>query len=193
MKTNYFLLILLIISIHGSAQVINKNKLKISLSSVPLYHVQNSYYGFVIKPGFEYFISNKVSIQNDFFFHQQTDLIIDRTKSKANTFGLIPSVKFTQAISEKITVIAQIGVGFGSVIYKKTEENEYSYDVTKLNSGIIIYSAGIGISYALYKQFEIDLIIPYIIVDNITNSNNSDILFGGIGPTIGIKYTLNNH
>jgi len=184
MKTNYFLLLLLIISIHGSAQVINKNNLKISLSGVPLYHVQNGYYGFVIKPGFEYFISNKISIQNDFFFHQQTDLIIDGTKSKANTFGLIPSVKFTQAISEKLAVLAQIGVGFGSVIYKKTEENEYSYDVTKLNSGIIIYSAGIGISYALLKQFEIDLTMPYIIVDNITNSDNSDILFGGIGPTI---------
>lgn len=31
----------------------------------------------------------------------------------------------------------------------------------------------------------------YIIVDNITNARNASILFEGIGPTIGVKFSLN--
>ncbi len=192
-KTVYLIIILVTLSITGTAQESQKGNFSISISGIPIFHLDHGYYGFVIKPGFEYGITDHLSIQNDFFYHLQTGLEIDGTDSKSSTYGIIPSLKYGWSINKSFFIFGQLGVGFGSVLYKKTEDNDFTYDVSNLNSGIIIYSLGAGISYRLSNTFGIELLIPYIYVDNITNSNNADVLFNGIGPTIGLKYTFINN
>jgi len=37
----------------------------------------------------------------------------------------------------------------------------------------------------------IELLVPYIYADNVTNKNNADVLFSGFGPMMGLKINLN--
>lgn len=189
----FLIIIIVCISFASNAQGLQKGKIKISLSGIPVIHWDHGYYGLVIKPGFEYFITEHLSVQNDFFYHAQSGYDIDGVQSMSSTFGFIPSIRYNHSLkNNKWNIFGQIGIGFGAVLYKPMDDNHTSSDVDWLNSGVVIYSAGIGVGYHFSNLFEMELAIPYILVDNITNSSNSNILFNGIGPTIGIKFSLNN-
>lgn len=193
-RIKIFLIIFIIgFSFLGHSQDLQKGKMKISLSGIPVYDWNHGFYGYGIKPGFEYFITEHFSIQNDFFYHTQSGLDIDGIQSRSSTIGFLPSVRYNHSLNNtKWLIFGQIGMGFGAVLYKPTDDNNTSSSVNWLDSGVVLYSAGIGVDYHISNRFDIEFALPYIFVDNITNVRNSSILFRGIGPTIGIKFSLNN-
>ena len=190
-----FLIIILVCFFHVNyAQESQNGQIKVSVSGIPLIDWNNGYYGFVIKPGFEYFITSHLSVQNDFFFNTQTGYFLNDVNARTNTFGFIPSLRYCHFFNDKWMVFGQAGVGFGVTIYKPLEDEPDPFKVERLNAGVVVYSAGVGVGYRFSNRVEIELLVPYIVVDNITNSSNASILFNGIGPTIGIKISLNkNH
>ena len=189
----FIVILLLVLTYSQYAQESQKGKIKLSLSGIPVIDWNNGYYGFALKPGIEYFVTDNLSIHNDFFYHIQTGLYVDEVKSKSNTIGFIPSIRYYLSFKNKNWVIfGQAGIGFGSVLYKHIEEDKTSNDIDWLNSGVVIYSAGVGVGYRFSSLFEMEILIPYIVVDNITNNSNADILFNGVGPTIGVKFSLNS-
>lgn len=192
MKKVYLVIILICFSVANQAQEPQKGRIKLSLSGIPVIDWNNGYYGFAIKPGIEYFVTDNLSIHNDFFYHFQTGLYVDEVKSKSNTIGFIPSIRYYFSFNNKKWIVfGQAGIGFGSVLYKHMDDNETTSDIDWLNSGVVIYSAGVGVGYRFSSLFEMEILVPYIVVDNITNNSNADILFNGIGPTIGVKFSLN--
>ena len=74
----------------GNSQESQKGTIKFSLSGIPVIDWNNGFSGFVIKPGFEYFVSNKLSIHNDFFFHFQSINDEGGVEMKSKTFGFVP-------------------------------------------------------------------------------------------------------
>ncbi len=188
----FLILFLIVLSVTQYAQESQKGKIKLSLSGIPVIDWNNGYYGFALKPGIEYFFTDNLSIHNDFFYHVQTGFYVDEVKSKSNTIGFISSIRYYLSFkNKKWLVFGQAGIGFGSVLYKHMDDDETTSDIDWLNSGVVIYSAGVGVGYRFSSLFEMEVLVPYIVVDNITNNYNADILFNGVGPTIGVKFSLN--
>lgn len=192
-QTKYFLIIiLLILSIRQFAQESNKGKIDLSLSGIPLVSWQNGYYGFALKTGLGFYLTENLSFQNDFFYHIQSGYYINTVKTKSNTIGFIPSLRYNLFTKNRKWIFsAQAGIGFGLAFYKPLENNSTDYQVDSYNSGLVVYSAGIGIVYLIGRIIGIELLVPYIYADNVTNKYNEDILFNGLGPTLGLKINLN--
>jgi outer membrane protein W len=68
--------------------------------------------------------------------------------------------------------------------------NSFTFDHIALSGGISILNLGLGGNYFFNEKFGLELIIPYLSAKNIT-SENSNNLYSGIGPTIGLTYVLN--
>lgn len=190
-KTLIIILLVLLSHVHF-AQTQQKGKVNLTLSGIPLVDFNNGYYGFAIKPGLEFHISDHISIQNDFFFLRQKGNYFDEGDVISKTFGFSPSLRYNQSFSKnKWNFFGQVGIGFGSVLYQPVEESEYNLD--RYNSGVLLLSGGIGFGYRISDVFELEMVIPYIYAQNITNPYNADILFSGFGPMVGIKFCLNKN
>ena len=115
----FLILFLLALTFTQYAQESQKGKIKLFLSGIPVIDWDNGYYGFAIKPGIEYFVTDDLSIHNDFFYHVQTGLYVDEIKSKSNTIGFIPSIRYYLSFKNNSWVVfGQAGIGFGCVLYK---------------------------------------------------------------------------
>lgn len=152
--------------------------------------------GLALKGSFGIFISNSFSVENNVFYYKNNDVNADGGNLQSESYGLQLSLRYHLKIKEKISLFADVGAGFGSIKYYDDYQSEYfSYDY--YNSGIVLYTAGIGAFIKVYKNLDFEIFIPYLEVHNTTNKNNiygndrGSMLYGALaGPNLGLRLSF---
>ena len=104
--------------------------------------------------------------------------------------AFIPVVRNNVVNKEKLRILAEVGFGLGAIKYDADTGSLRNVQHENLSGGISILNLGLGGNYFFNEKFGLELIIPYLSAKNIT-SENSNNLYSGIGPTIGLTYVLN--
>lgn len=194
MKKTLFLSILLSLSFFYGLSQSKKNDFKITVAALPLFGSSDGFEsginGIVLKPSVGYFISDKTSIDINFSYATLSDLTVAGIDSYYNSFAFIPTLRNNFINKEKLRIFAEIGFGLGTIKYDADNSEFRNSEHVNLSGGISVLNIGIGANYFFNNKFGLELIIPYLSTKNIT-SNNSNNLYSGIGPTIGLTYLLN--
>ncbi len=169
----------------------------IGLRAVPIYYEDgtgSSVFGFGISPNIGFFLSKHFSIESSIFFYytdnlSYTDQISgEEEKSSSTSFGLLLSGRYHVFPGKRTAFFAELGVGSAVITYC-AKESDPVYDPSELNAGCLVLSTGIGMLYSFSPRFDLEVLVPYIIVWNVTNGKNSDYPYNGLaGPTIGLRY-----
>ena len=170
-----------------------KNDLKLTVSGLPLFGSSEDFNsglnGFVIKPTIGYYISDKTSIELNFSYASMNDLKIGNINSYYNSYSFIPTLRNNFVNNNKLRVFAEIGFGLGSIKYNADNNDFRNNQHEELSGGISVLNIGIGGNYFFNEKFGIEFIIPYLKTNNITSQQTNNI-YSGIGPTIGLSYIL---
>lgn len=187
------LLIVCLFSVFGFSQS-KKNDLKLSVSALPLFGASQDFEsginGLVIKSSVGYYISDKTSIDLNFAYASMNNIIIEDVDSYYNSFAFIPTLRNNFLNSSKMRFFAEIGLGLGTIKYNANNDNYRGYYHEQLSGGIAIINLGIGGNYYFNDKFGVELIIPYLITNNITSGQSKNI-YSGVGPTLGLTYKIN--
>lgn len=187
------LIISLFIGLSNGRSQSNKNDLRLTISVLPLIGsadgFDSDFNGLVLNPSIGYFISEKTAIDLNFTFSTYNNLIIRGVYSYYNSFAFTPTLRNNFVNKEKLRIFAEIGFGLGTIKYDADDRNFRTIQHEELSGGISILNMGIGANYFFNEKFGVELIVPYISTRNIT-SENTNILYSGVGPTIGLTYKL---
>jgi len=193
---NKFLLLLALTTLgilNGFSQS-KKNDLKLTVSALPLFGSSEDFSsglnGFVIKPTIGYYISEKTSIELNFSYASMNDLKIGNINSYYNSYSFIPTLRNNFVNTNQLRIFSEFGFGLGTIKYNADNNDYRNLQHEELSGGIAIINIGIGGNYFFNEKFGIEFIIPYITTNNIT-SQQSNTIYSGIGPTIGLTYKLN--
>tara|TARA_B110000971_G_scaffold219130_1_gene259513 strand:+ start:897 stop:1481 length:585 start_codon:yes stop_codon:yes gene_type:complete len=193
---NKFLLLLALTTLgilKGFSQS-KKNDLKLTVSALPLFGSSEDFSsglnGFVIKPTIGYYISEKTSIELNFSYASMNDLKIGNINSYYNSYSFIPTLRNNFVNTNQLRIFSEFGFGLGTIKYNADNNDYRNLQHEELSGGIAIINIGIGGNYFFNEKFGIEFIIPYITTNNIT-SQQSNTIYSGIGPTIGLTYKLN--
>lgn len=171
-----------------------KNDLKLTVAALPLFGSSNGsesgINGLVLKPSFGYYISAKTSLDLNFSYASLNDLKVGNIDSYYQSYAFIPSVRNNFLNKQKLRLFGEFGFGLGTITYEADNSDFRNSQHEALSGGISILSIGIGGNYFFNEKFGLELLLPYISTRNITSQNIND-LYSGIGPTIGLTYTLN--
>ncbi|MBV7441911.1 hypothetical protein KRX57_10835 [Weeksellaceae bacterium TAE3-ERU29] len=193
MKRILLLFTFSLLGIYGFSQS-KKNDLKLSVSALPLFGASQNFEsginGLVIKSSVGYYISDKTSIDLNFAYTSMNNIIIDDIDSYYNSFAFIPTLRNNFVNLNNLRVFAEFGVGLGTIRYNANNDNYRGYFHEQLSGGISIINLGVGGNYYFNDKFGLELVIPYIITNNIT-SGQSKHIYSGVGPTIGLTYKIN--
>ena len=194
MKKILFLSIFVTLGIINGFGQSKKNDIKMTVSALPLFGSSDGFEsginGFVIKPSIGYFITKKTSIDLNFSYATLNELTVGGIDSYYNSFAFIPTLRNNFVNKEKLRIFAEMGFGLGTIKYNADNNSLRNSQHEDLSGGISILNIGIGGNYFFNEKFGLELIIPYLSTKNIT-SENSNNLYSGIGPTIGLTYILN--
>lgn len=194
MKNILLVLVFTTIGFLNSFSQSKKNDLKLTVAALPLFGSSADYSsglnGFVIKPTLGYYISDKTSIEVNFSYASMNNLKIDDTNSYYNSYSFIPTLRNNFINNTKLRVFAEFGFGFGTIKYNADNNNLRNNLHTQLSGGISVMNIGIGANYYFNEKFGVEFIIPYITTKNITSQQSNNI-YTGIGPTLGLTYKLN--
>ena len=194
MKHTLFLPVLFVLGILNGFGQSKKNDLKLTVSALPLFgsseDLESGVNGYVLKPGIGYFISENTSIDLNFSYATLNQLKVGNIASYYNSYAFIPTLRNNFVNKEKIRVFAEIGFGLGTIKYAADNADFRSYQHDELSGGISVLHIGLGANYYFNDNFGLEVIIPYISSNNITSENTNN-LYAGIGPTIGLTYKLN--
>ena len=124
------------------------------------------------------------------FYQHVFDLTVGNIDSYYNSYAFIPVVRNNVVNKEKLRIFAEVGFGLGAIKYDADTGSLRNVQHENLSGGISILNLGLGGNYFFNEKFGLELIIPYLSAKNIT-SENSNNLYSGIGPTIGLTYVLN--
>ena len=193
---NKFLLLLALTTLgilSGFSQS-KKNDLKLTVSALPLFGSSEDFSsglnGFVIKPTIGYYISEKTSIELNFSYASMNDLKIGNINSYYNSYSFIPTLRNNFVNTNQLRIFSEFGFGLGTIKYNADNNDYRNLQHEELSGGIAVINIGIGGNYFFNEKFGIEFIIPYITTNNIT-SQQSNTIYSGIGPTIGLTYKLN--
>ncbi|CAI8437194.1 MAG: Uncharacterised protein [Polaribacter sejongensis] len=193
---NKFLLLLALTTLgilNGFSQS-KKNDLKLTVSALPLFGSSEDFSsglnGFVIKPTIGYYISEKTSIELNFSYASMNDLKIGNINSYYNSYSFIPTLRNNFVNTNQLRIFSEFGFGLGTIKYNADNNDYRNLQHEELSGGIAVINIGIGGNYFFNEKFGIEFIIPYITTNNIT-SQQSNTIYSGIGPTIGLTYKLN--
>lgn len=193
---NKFLLLLVFTSLgilNGFSQS-KKSDLKLTVSALPLFGSSEDFSaglnGFVIKPTIGYYISEKTSIELNFSYASMNDLKIGNINSYYNSYSFIPTLRNNFVNTNQLRIFSEFGFGLGTIKYNADNNDFRNLQHEELSGGISVINIGIGGNYFFNEKFGIEFIIPYIRTNNIT-SQQSNTIYSGIGPTIGLTYKLN--
>ena len=195
MKNTLFLSVLLVLGLLNGFCQSKKNDLKLTVAALPLFggseDFESGINGYVLKPGIGYFISDNTSIELNFSYATLNDLKVGYIASYYNSYTFIPTLRNSFVNNEKARIFAEIGFGLGTIKYDANNANFRNENHEALSGGISVLNIGIGANYYFNENFGLEIVIPYISSNNITSENTNN-LYAGIGPTIGLTYKLNS-
>ena len=188
------LLAFIVLGIFNGFSQSKKNDLKLTVSGLPLFgsseNFTSSLNGFVIKPTLGYYISDKTSIELNLSYATMHNLKVGNISSYYNSFAFIPSLRNNFINKSKLRIFAEFGFGLGTIKYNADNNDLRNLQHEELSGGISIVNLGIGGNYYFNENFGIEFILPYITSNNITSTQSNNI-YSGIGPTLGLTYKLN--
>ena len=170
-----------------------KNDLKLTISALPLFGSSGSFSGIngiVIKPSIGYYILEKTSIDLNFSYATLNNLKVGNIDSYYNSYAFVPTLRNSFINKQKLRVFAEFGFGLGTIKYDADNNDFRNSQHDELSGGISVLNIGIGGNYYFNDKFGLEIIIPYIRSNNITSDNTNNI-YSGIGPTLGLTYKLN--
>lgn len=176
----YFLFLLMLISSILTTKAQNtKGDTRLSIKASPYPTQTNSEddFGAIGLFGFEYFISDHVSLSTS-FFTSNNGLFQNDSNTLIKAYGIIPSLQYHFLNSKKINVFGQIGYGFGF-----SNDARTSIEAQALR----IYNIGAGVSYPLNDKLALSLLVPYFNAKDIT-FNREDA--AGVAVFIGLDFSL---
>lgn len=188
------LLAFIVLGIFNGFSQSKKNDLKLTVSGLPLFGSSENFTsnlnGFVIKPTLGYYISDKTSIELNLSYATMHNLKVGNISSYYNSFAFIPSLRNNFINKSKLRIFAEFGFGLGTIKYNADNNDLRNLQHEELSGGISIVNLGIGGNYYFNENFGIEFILPYITSNNITSTQSNNI-YSGIGPTLGLTYKLN--
>lgn len=194
MKNLLCVSVILLACFHNSFGQSQKNDLKLTVSALPLFGSSDGFEsginGIVIKPSFGYFVSDKTSIDLNVSYASLNALKVGSVDSYYNSYAIIPTLRNNIVNKESLRIFAELGFGLGTIKYDADNADSRNSQHEALSGGISVLNLGIGANYFFNDTFGLELIIPYISSKNIT-SKNSNTIYSGIGPTIGLTFQLN--
>lgn len=170
-----------------------KNDRKLTISALPLFGNSSSFSGIngiVIKPSIGFHISEKTSLDLNFSYATLNNLKVGNVDSFYNSYAFVPTLRNNFVNKQKLRVFAEFGFGLGTIKYGADTNDFRNSQHNELSGGISVLNIGIGGNYYFNEKFGLEIIIPYIRSNNIT-SNNSNNIYSGVGPTLGLTYILN--
>jgi len=177
-------------SINGQSQ---KGTMKVTVAGAPLIgnsqEFSNGLDGLFFKPSFGYFISDRTSIELNFIYAFNNGIEIDNIDGNYDSYAFVPSLRTSLFRKNKSNFFGEIGYGFGTIEYKANDENFTTPTFEDLSGGLSIFSFGFGANYFFDEKIGLEVLVPYIITSNIT-SRNSELLYSGFGPSIGLTFRL---
>lgn len=156
-----------------------KSDLAISLtvSPFPTKTNANNDFGAIALAGFEFFISEKVSLSGN-FFHSNNTLIKNDSGITIRSYGFIPSIQYYFVNKENWDVFAVAGYGFG---FEDLTRGQIQ------NSALVIYNIGPGAHYKIGEKLKLALLFPYFNAQNVTLNVAAA---SGIGVFLGLQFKL---
>lgn len=193
-KVNFLILGLLLIGLGKSFSQSQKDDLKLTVSTLPLIGSSGNFTsginGFVFKPSIAYYIADNTSIEINFSYATMNNLTVGTIDSYYNSYAIVPAIRNCFINKAKIRVFAEAGFGFGTIRYSPDNSDYMNYRYDDLSGGISVLSVGFGGNYYFNDRIGIEIIVPYILTNNIT-SRKSNLLYSGVGPTFGLTFKLN--
>lgn len=189
------LLIILFSGIYAfkvNAQDTSLKPVEVGIAALPLFDFEEGYFGVVINSGFRFGVAEKLSVGPSLFLYAINDVEVNRVNSRIRAYGAVGTIRYTLLSAQKIKLFADGALGSGYVSYKSNvfDQNSVFADVGQNNGGLLIYSVGLGAKYMVSEKIGLDIAVPYITVENITNENIERSIYSGLGPNIGISYAL---
>jgi Outer membrane protein beta-barrel domain len=202
MRKLIFCVLTFLITINGRSQnlensdsdsKIRKGQVSVGLRGVPIYSPNENgsdIMGLGLSPNMGVFLSEHLSLENHLFFYYTDNLSIDGMKSRSSTVGILINLRYHFFLGRKWSLLADAGIGSAIITYQN-KDSDPAWDVTELNSGALVYSVGIGAIYAISEKIDMEILLPYLLVQNLTNDRNTNYPYNGLaGPTIGIRYNF---
>tara|TARA_B110000240_G_C13349140_1_gene388964 strand:- start:105 stop:467 length:363 start_codon:yes stop_codon:yes gene_type:complete len=118
------------------------------------------------------------------------NVTIGSVNSYYQSYAFVPTVRNNFINNTKFRAFAEVGFGLGTIKYNADNKDFNNYSHELLSGGISIITIGIGGNYYFNDSFGLEFILPYINSFNIT-SEQSNTIYAGIGPTLGLTYKLN--
>lgn len=174
-----------------SVKAQDRPSLELSVSGIPLFDFNEGYFGFVANPALRYGLSDRFALGTSFFFYAINDIDVSGVESNARAYGVVPTLRYNWLTMNDTKIFLEGGVGFGSVNYKPSDtarDDRTLSLVERSNGGLLIYSLGPGIQHKLTSLLNLEVMIPYLRAENITDSNTD--LYNGLGLTAGLSFSL---
>ncbi|MEL7002919.1 MAG: hypothetical protein AAFN93_09330 [Bacteroidota bacterium] len=165
---------------------------EVGVAGLPIY-ISSQYAGFATTPSFRYNLNDRFSLGMNLFLYRVNNTATQSGVDADGTgFGIIPAVRYYVTSKSKFRVFLEGGVGFGSITYKPSQEGVDNpfFPVARNNSGILIVHAGPAISRDISRRFNIQFMLPFLIVDNLTNNDIAETLYSGLAPTLGVNFKI---
>ncbi|MEM9299668.1 MAG: outer membrane beta-barrel protein [Bacteroidota bacterium] len=186
------LLFLFTFSLNVKAQS-NTQDMKLSLSGAPLIgssdELGTTINGTFLKTSFGYYISNSTSIEISFVYAFYKDFMIDNIDAQYQSYAFVPSLRTHIVNKSSFRLFGEAGFGLGAIEYQPQGSGFETETFRRLSGGISIFSLGLGANYNFNSRFGMEILIPYIRTNNIT-SGNRNLIYSGLGPTIGLTFNL---
>lgn len=174
-----------------------KGNLSAGISGLPIlvYSTGLMTSGFALKASFGVYLSGRISLESNLFYYHNDDVLpFLKDAIIGNGYGLQTSMRYHFLIRNKISFFADAGLGFGSIKYSTGSSR--IRDVEQDDTGIIIYTGGVGSLIRLSNKFELELLIPYMSVRSTTAYptniyGNESLMYSGlVGLSVGFRYNF---
>jgi hypothetical protein len=176
---NLLAVVCLMVGVSSMFAQIKKGDMSLSVraSPFPTTYGDSNDFGVIGLAGFEFFVSNRVSLMGSFFSSNNT-IIRNDSDTTIRAYGFIPSIQYYFVNKENFKIYGNFGYGFGFEDLRRGEIQ---------NSSLTVFSIGPGANYKLHDKLFLLLTLPYFNARNITIDENAA---DGIAVFLGLDFKL---
>lgn len=188
--TTIIILILLVSTVKAQSK---KGDVRLTFSGIPLVastEGSSGLSGFVVKGGIGYFFNDKFSLDVSLNYTTNNNINIEGIDSNYNSYSFVPVLRYNVLNQQKLRLFLEGGLGLGTIKYKANKKEQNILRHEQNSGGIFIMNAGVGANYFFNKNFGVQVILPYLYVQNNT-SDYLDTIYSGLAPTLGVTFNLN--
>ncbi len=185
----YFFLLTLALSFTQLSFSQNIGNKKVGVYFAPLIDQEEAAVnGYVLRSGFGFYIMKNTSVNINYSLAKYNNFIFENVPSIYTSYSFIPSIRNEFIKFHRGKLFAQVGFGYGSVKYDPIKGNGRSSVQRESSGGVSLQEYALGANYKLTSGFDLEIFVPYLLVNNITSDVQYNV-FSGIAPSVGVTYT----